>query len=79
MITATDLQARLEELDLKLIALLRQRMQLTREVGGRVDPDLEREICSFWLEEAGERGLDEVTMEKLYKVVSHLCRASDEE
>jgi len=79
MITATDLQERLKELDLKLITLLRQRAQLTGEVGGRVDPDLDGEMCSFWLEEAGERGLDEVSMEKLYKLVSHLCRASGED
>ena len=77
MMTLVDILEELQKIDQDIINLLEQRSRLCAD--HRLDADEEAEILSLWLEEGAEKGLDEVRIEKIAKVVISMCRGSREE
>lgn len=75
--TFTDIQEQLEQLDLQVIKLLEERVRICD--GQELTADEELESLSLWLEEAGEKGLDEGRMEKIAKLVIALSRGGTAE
>jgi chorismate mutase len=76
MMTLVDIKEQLEAIDHKIINLLEERTHLCS--GHYLGSDEEVEILSLWLEEAAEKGLDDVRMEKIAKLVITMCRDSAE-
>lgn len=76
MMTLTDIQELLEQIDQQIIKLLEERVRLCE--GQSINGDDEVEMLSLWLEEASEKGLDEGKMEKIAKVVIALSRGREE-
>lgn len=75
MVTLVDIVGQLEELDVKLVALIEERVRLCNQAGG-LDGDQETELFSAWLEESAEKGLDEDKMEKVGRLLAALSRQS---
>ncbi len=75
MVTLVDIVSQLEKVDMEIIALFEERVRLCNQQGG-LDADQETELFSFWLEESGERGLDEDKMDKIGRLVIGLSRQS---
>ncbi len=82
MITMTESRLQVEKLDQQIFKLLEERMQLFEEARERDEGlDLrvvEVEIISNWVEEASDRGMDEMTVEKIATFVGRLCRSEEE-
>ena len=76
MMILTDIIEQLEKIDQQIIKLLEERVQIA--TGNSLDTDQEADVVSLWLEEAGERGLDEARMERLAKGVNALSRVVKE-
>ncbi|MBM3231132.1 chorismate mutase [Candidatus Peregrinibacteria bacterium] len=72
MITLTDVHEQIEQIDQKIIDLLEERARLCK--GIEIDPDDEAEMVALWEEEGDVRGLDEVRMGRIGKLVAGLCR-----
>ena len=78
MMSAEDILAALEKIDQQLVRLISDRRELVSQMPGGISVDQELEIMSLWIDEAVERELDEVTMEKMGKLISQLCRRRGE-
>jgi len=76
--SAEDILAALEKIDQQLVRLISDRRELVSQMPGGISVDQELEIMSLWIDEAVERELDEVTMEKMGKLISQLCRRRGE-
>ncbi|MBT4119983.1 MAG: chorismate mutase [Candidatus Peribacter sp.] len=76
MMTLVDIKEQLEKVDQQIIDLLEERMHIC--AGQNLDADEEIEMLSLWLEEAAEKGLDDVKMEKIAKFVIAMCRRTSE-
>ncbi|MDD5470000.1 MAG: chorismate mutase [Candidatus Peribacteraceae bacterium] len=73
-----ELQEQIEKLDLQLLRLLRDRMHLCADLAGQNEQITDQETALFWVEEAIDQGMDEEIIEKMAKLVSSLCRKSEE-
>lgn len=71
-------QSQLEKIDEQIILLLKERMQICSDLMDRGQGSALREeeanMLSFWLEEAGERDLDEEIMDKIFRMVLMMGR-----
>lgn len=76
MMTLVDIQEQLEKIDGQILSLLEERGRIC--AGHSLSSDEELELLSLWLEEASERGLDEVKTEKVAKLVIAMCRRNAE-
>lgn len=72
MMTLTDVHGRIEQIDQQIIDLLEERARICK--GQDIDPDDEAEMMAVWEEEGSERGLDEIRMGKIGKLVAGLSR-----
>lgn len=75
MMTLTDVHGRLQQIDKQLVDLIEERVRVCH--GQEIDPDDEEEMVSVMLEEAADRGLDEVIMDKWSRLLMRLCRAKE--
>ena len=64
----------IEKLDRQLVKLLKERSQLCAQLE---DLDV-RALMDIWLEEAVDLELDEVTIEKMFKLAMTLCQKEEE-
>jgi hypothetical protein len=71
MMTLTDIREQLEHLDLQIIKLLDERTHIC--AGHSLSSDDKLDILSLWLEEAADKGLDEVRVEKIGKLAIAMC------
>ena len=82
MTTITDSRLAVEKIDLAIIKLIEQRRDLcvhAKEQGEGLDlPDVLAESTAFWIEEAGDRALDEASAERVARLIARMCRAEDE-
>ncbi|PIR54589.1 hypothetical protein COU75_00110 [Candidatus Peregrinibacteria bacterium CG10_big_fil_rev_8_21_14_0_10_42_8] len=76
MMTLTDIQEQLEKLDLQIIKLLDERTHIC--AGHSLSADDKLDMLSLWLEEAADRGLDEVRVEKIGKLAIAMCSDTPE-
>ncbi len=76
MMTLTDIQEQLEQVDLQILKLLEERMHICS--GHSLSADDKLDILSVWLEEAADRGLDEARVEKIGKLTIAMCSDSTE-
>lgn len=77
MMTLTDIQEQLEQLDQQIIKLLEERVRICD--GQNLSSDEELEMLSLWLEEAADKGLDEGKMDKIGKLVITMSRGGSPE
>ena len=77
MMTLTDIQEQLEQIDQQIIKLLEERVRMCDSQN--LSSDEELEILSLWLEEAAEKGLDEGKMDKIGKLVITMSRGGTPE
>lgn len=75
MMTLTDVHGRLQQIDKQLVDLIEERARLCH--GQEIDPDDEEEMVSMMLEEAADRGLDEVIVDKWSRLLMRLCRTRE--
>ena len=76
MITITDTQERLEQIDRQIIKLIEDRTRINSETDA--EPEMDEETAAFWVEEAEDRALDEVKMEKLCHAVMAVSKPQRE-
>lgn len=77
MMTLTDIQEQLEQIDQELIKLIDERVRICD--GQDLSTDEELELLSLWLEEGAEKGLEEGKVEKIGKLLIALCRGGTAE
>ena len=77
MMTLTDIKDQLEQLDLRIIKLLDERVHIC--AGHSLSADEKLDILSLWLEEAADKGLDEARVEKIGKLAIAMCSDTEEE
>lgn len=79
MVTVHDIQEQIEQLDLQMLSLLQDRVKLYAEARRDDDEPLDdADVLAMWIEEAGERGLDEGLVEKLCKIIVILSRRTQD-
>jgi chorismate mutase len=76
MMILVDIKEQLEAIDQKIIHLMEERMHICK--GQNLSGDEEIEMLSLWLEEAAEKGLDDVKIEKIAKILITMCRDTSE-
>jgi chorismate mutase len=79
MVVLHDIRSQIEKTDQQILDLLEQRVSLWRSLAeeGEVEfPDREgeSEAIAMWVEEAADRGLDEIAVERVCRTVLGLCR-----
>jgi chorismate mutase len=77
MMTLTDIQEQLEQIDQQLVKLIDERVRICDSAN--LGTDEEVELLSLLLEESAEKGLDEARMEKVGKLLIALCRGGTAE
>lgn len=69
---------RLQHIDRQILDLLSERMELGESVAEDVDDQdedtTETSDLEWWIEEGAERGLDDVTVEKVFKAINGTVR-----
>ena len=80
MTTTIDLQEQIEQLDLRLLQLLSERVKCCQDfdMDERADNADFSDMLALWIEEAGEQGIDEAIVEKMCKLTYLLCRKGQE-
>jgi hypothetical protein len=69
MVSYLDIEEQIESLDVNILSLLVDRSKLISTLDESVSPDTVADTVAFWIEEAEERGLNEVVIERLSKLV----------
>ena len=75
MPVAEDIQVQLETIDQQIIRLLEERRRLCAEIE---EQELVEETVAYWLDEAASRGLDEIPMERIARLVVKVSERGEE-
>jgi dihydroneopterin aldolase len=78
MVSYYDIAEQLEHIDVQIISLLADRAKISSDLEDSLDADMVAESVAFWVEEAGEKGLDEEIAEKICKLVLLSSKKSEE-
>lgn len=78
MVSFYDIAEQLEHIDVQIIGLLADRAKISSDLEDSLDADMVAESVAFWVEEAGEKGLDEEIAEKICKLVLLSSKKSEE-
>jgi chorismate mutase len=73
--TAVSPSQRLQQIDRQILDLLAERLELTEndaeEEDAEADDDAEEgSDLEWWIEEGAERGIDDATVEKIFKAIN---------
>lgn len=70
MTTYYDVQEQIEKIDIQILNLLADRAKISSSLEeDSIDEDTLADTTAMWIEEAGERGLNEAIMEKMSRLV----------
>lgn len=79
MVTALEAQEQLEQIDVQILSLLEDRVKVYNSMNlGEDEPEVIAETIAMWVEEAGERALDEDLVEKIVKAVIMLAKREED-
>lgn len=78
MATYFDIEDQLEGIDLNIISLLADRAKLVGTLDEPVTAETIEDTVAMWVEEAGEKGLDEAVLEKICKLVLLSSKKAEE-
>ena len=78
MATLEEILEQLEQIDLQILKLLRDRASVFAGLDEDADfTELDGDIAAMWMEEAAELGLDDARAEKMAKVANGICKKRD--
>ena len=78
MVSYFDIEDQLESLDVNIISLLADRAKLVASLDEPISADTIADTVAMWVEEAGERGLDEGVLERISKLVMLSSKKAEE-